>query len=94
MARVDHLELHALRSAKALGIVPRSVNTTTIDYRASGADGLPPIRAGAWAVWALRQTAGTVIPSSDFECDLPDGRTGVVAAIFDRGEWRLVCRAA
>lgn len=82
-----------MRPAKVLGIVPVSIDTTRIDHRASGAEDLPAIREGAWAVWALRHTVGAVIPSSDFECDLPDGRPGVVAAVFDRGKWRLVCRA-
>jgi len=86
--------VESVRSAKALGIVPLKISSAPVHHRAPSAEELPAIREGAWAVWALKQSSATSIPSSSFECRLPDGRTGVVAAMFDRGEWRLVCRAS
>lgn len=54
---------------------------------------LLPIKDGAWAAWAKANLVGDQDHSlTEYPCRMPDGRMGLVAAIFDQGEWTLVCR--
>ena len=67
---------------------------------------LAPIAEGRWAAWAHRQQARVRATSADIHsladidfltdrrCRLPDGTTGRVAIVMDRGGPTTVCRVA
>lgn len=83
-----------MRPALMIGLTnPRNAAPKSPHY-AAPIEELPSIREGAWAAWAQRSPAASAILASDFECRLPDGRRGVVIAVFEEGAWRLACQTA
>jgi hypothetical protein len=56
------------------------------------AEGLPPIRVGAWAAWAAADTSARFDDEdTGHPCRMPDGRIGRVAAVLVDGKRTLVC---